>query len=80
MLKVYHNYKQNRWTDGWLVGWLGFNVGLDQRSGLLPNSLGLIPRDDQETCHHNFDPHGGDGSPTLVPPEADVQVEEIIMK
>ena len=33
--------------DGW-VG--GFNVGLE-----LLSSLGLIPKDGPETCHHNFD-------------------------
>ena len=51
--------------------WVGFNVRLQQRSGLLPTILDTSLRMFQETCHHNF---GGDSSSALVQPE--VQLEE----
>ena len=34
----------------------GFNVGLELRKWAIADGLGLIPEDDPETCHHNFDP------------------------
>ena len=35
---------------------VGFNVKLEERSGLLPTVWGHIPKDCSETCHYNFDP------------------------
>ena len=34
----------------------GFNVGLEQRKRAIADGLGVIPKDDPETCHRNFDP------------------------
>ena len=33
-----------------------FNIGLELHKWAIPDGLGLIPEDDAETCHHNFDP------------------------
>ena len=38
------------------VGLIGFNVGLEQRLWAIADGLGLIPKDDPEICHRNFDP------------------------
>ena len=35
---------------------VGVGLGLEQRSGAIADDLGLIPEDDLETCHRNFDP------------------------
>ena len=59
--------KLNRWvryewsifyfsTCGGWVGLGGFNIGLELCKLAIANGLGLIPEDDPETCHHNFDP------------------------
>ena len=39
---------------GWMGRWI-FNVGLELRKWAIADVLGLIPEDDPEICHRNFD-------------------------
>ena len=53
----------------WLIGWLvGFNVARATQ-WTITDGLGVIPKDDLETCHHNFDPPRRGWLPALVLPE-----------
>ena len=42
-------------VKGKLISWLiEFNVELELRLWVIADDLGFIPKDDPETCHHNF--------------------------
>ena len=60
--EIWYRVTRESWPDG-------CNTGLEQVLWATADCQVFIPKDDSETCHCNFDPPWGYGSPALVPPE-----------